>query len=133
MNVSEEMYKFTGENTAVYHNNLYMRFCGVWYVMDLDVSNVERIKDGYGLRYQCDGGYVKSLTWDLDNSAIRVRVHKKMQFDKEYLLTLETVEDFSDYVTSTYGNIKKDIQYLDSGKSAEAIIWDLLTSINVDQ
>lgn len=100
--------------------------------MDIDVSNVEVIKDGYGLRYRTEKGGVKSLTWDLNTRALRVRVYKRMQFDREYLLTLETIEDFSDYVTSTWKNIKQDLQYLDSDIEVEEILWGLLTSINPD-
>lgn len=130
--MSEEIYKFNNLNTAVRSNNLFMKICGTWYVMDIDVSNVEVIKDGYGLRYRTEKGGVKSLTWDLNTRALRVRVYKRMQFDREYLLTLETIEDFSDYVTSTWKNIKQDIQYLDSDIEVEEILWGLLTSINPD-
>ena len=133
--MSEEIYKFNNSNTTVRSNNLFMKICGTWYVMDIDVSNVEVIKDGYGLRYRTETGGVKSLTWDLNTRALRVRVYKQMQFDKEYLLTMETIEDFSDYVTSTYGNIKRDIRSIDTGmdESMEAMLWDLLTSIKPDQ
>lgn len=130
--MSEEIYKFNNSNTTVRSNNLFMKICGTWYVMDIDVSNVEAIKDGYGLRYRTEKGGVKSLTWDLNTRALRVRVYKRMQFDREYLLTLETIEDFSDYVTSTWKNIKQDIQYLDSDIEVEEILWGLLTSINPD-
>ena len=130
--MSEEIYKFNNSNTTVRSNNLFIKICGTWYVMDIDVSNVEVIKDGYGLRYRTEKGGVKSLTWDLNTRALRVRVYKRMQFDREYLLTLETIEDFSDYVTSTWKNIKQDLQYLDSDIEVEEILWGLLTSIKPD-
>lgn len=113
--MSEEMYKFTQANVTIRDRDLYMKFCGKWFVMDLEVTNAKILKDGNNLRYMDRDGVTKSLSWDIDNKAIRVREYEHVKYKREYLLTYETVVDFSDYVCDTYRNIKDTVNDLDNG------------------
>lgn len=113
--MSEVMYKFTNENVAIRDHNLYMKFCGEWFIMDLEVTNARILKDGDNLRYIDRDNVTKSLSWDVENKAIRVREYEHVKYKKEYLLTYETVVDFSDYVCDTYRNIKDTVKSLDNG------------------
>lgn len=125
--MSEEMYKFTQANVTIRDRDLYMKFCGKWFVMDLEVTNAKILKDGYNLRYMDRDGVNKSLSWDIDNKAIRVREYEHVKYKREYLLTYETVVDFSDYVCDTYRNIKDTVNDLDNGlEDIEPMLLDAL-------
>nr|DAF09040.1 MAG TPA: hypothetical protein [Caudoviricetes sp.] len=125
--MSEEMYKFTQANVTIRDRDLYMRFCGKWFVMDLEVTNAKILKDGDNLRYMDRDGVTKSLSWDIDNKAIRVREYEHVKHKREYLLTYETVVDFSDYVCDTYRNIKDTVNDLDNGlEDIEPMLSDAL-------
>ena len=125
--MSEEMYKFTQANVVIRDRDLYMKFCGKWFVMDLEVANAKILKDGDNLRYTDRDGVTKSLSWDIDNKAIRVREYEHVKYKKEYLLTYETVVDFSDYVCDTYRNIKDTVKDLDNGlEDIEPMLLDAL-------
>lgn len=125
--MSEEMYKFTQANATIRDRDLYMKFCGKWFVMDLEVTNAKILKDGDNLRYMDRDGVTKSLSWDIDNKAIRVREYEHIKYKREYLLTYETVVDFSDYVCDTYRNIKDTVKDLDNGlEDIEPMLLDAL-------
>ena len=125
--MSEEMYKFTQANVTIRDRDLYMKFCGKWFVMDLEVTNAKILKDGDNLRYMDRDGVTKSLSWDIDNEAIRVREYEHIKHKREYLLTYETVVDFSDYVCDTYRNIKDTVNDLDNGlEDIEPMLLDAL-------
>lgn len=125
--MSEEMYKFTQANVTIRDLDLYMKFCGKWFVMDLEVTNAKILKDGDNLRYMDRDGVTKSLSWDIDNKAIRVREYENVKYKREYLLTYETVVDFSDYVCDTYRNIKDTVKDLDNGlEDIEPMLLDAL-------
>jgi len=125
--MSEEMYKFTQANVTIRDRDLYMKFCGKWFVMDLEVTNTKILKDGDNLRYMDRDGVTKSLSWDIDNKAIRVREYEHVKHKREYLLTYETVVDFSDYVCDTYRNIKDTVNDLDNGlEDIEPMLLDAL-------
>lgn len=125
--MSEEMYKFTQANVTIRDRDLYMKFCGKWFVMDLEVTNAKILKDGDNLRYMDRDGVTKSLSWDIDNKAIRVREYEHVKHKREYLLTYETVVDFSDYVCDTYRTIKDTVNDLDNGlEDIEPMLSDAL-------
>jgi hypothetical protein len=125
--MSEEMYKFTQANVTIRDRDLYMKFCGKWFVIDLEVTNAKILKDGDILRYMDRDGITKSLSWDIDNKAIRVREYEHVKYKREYLLTYETVVDFSDYVCDTYRNIKDTVNDLDNGlEDIEPMLLDAL-------
>lgn len=125
--MSEEIYKFTQANVTIRDRDLYMKFCGKWFVMDLEVTNAKILKDGDNLRYKDRDGVTKSLSWDIDNKAIRVREYEHVKYKREYLLTYETVVDFSDYVCDTYRNIKDTVKDLDNGlEDIEPMLLDAL-------
>lgn len=125
--MSEEMYKFTQANVMIRDRDLYMKFCGKWFVMDLEVTNAKILKDGDNLRYTDRDGVTKSLSWDIDNKAIRVREYEHVKYKREYLLTYETVLDFSDYVCDTYRNIKDTVNDLDNSlEDIEPMLLDAL-------
>lgn len=125
--MSEEMYKFTQANVTIRDRDLYMKFCGKWFVMDLEVTNAKILKDGDNLRYMDRDGVTKSLSWDIDNKAIRVREYEHVKYKREYLLTYETVLDFSDYVCDTYRTIEDTINDLDNGlEDIEPMLLDAL-------
>lgn len=125
--MSEEMYKFTQANVTIRDRDLYIKFCGEWFVMDLEVTNAKILKDGDNLRYMDRDGVTKSLSWDIDNKAIRVREYEHVKYKREYLLTYETVLDFSNYVCDTYQTIKDTVNNLDNGlEDIEPILLDAL-------
>lgn len=125
--MSEEMYKFTQANVVSRDRDLYMKFCDKWFIMDLEVTNVKILKDGDNLRYMDRDGVTKSLSWDIDNKAIRVREYEHIKYKREYLLTYETVVDFSDYVCDTYRNVKDTVKDLNNGlEDIEPMLLDAL-------
>lgn len=125
--MSEVMYKFTNENVAIRDHDLYMKFCGKWFIMDLEVTNARILKDGDNLRYVDRDGVTKSLSWDVENKAIRVREYEHIKYKREYMLTYETVVDFNDYVCDTYRNIKDTVKSLDNGLlDIEPMLMDAL-------
>lgn len=118
--------QFRKDNVVVRSNDLYMKFYGSWYVMDLDVRDSKILDDGTLVMYTDRENYTKRLVWDDDINGLRVRSYKNRKFQDEYILTLSTIRDISSYLSGQFSNIKREIDLLDSGAvGIEEMLWML--------
>lgn len=118
--------RFRKDNVVVRSNDLYMKFYGSWYVMDLDVRDSKILDDGTLVIYTDRENYTKRLVWDDDINGLRVRSYKNRKFQDEYVLTLSTIRDISSYLSGLFSNIKNEIDLLNSGAvGIEEMLWML--------
>ena len=112
-------YIFDVNNTVVRDNDVYMKFYGRWYCIDMDVSDFKILDNGKKIMYEDCEHWTKSLVWDKDIYEIRVRTYTNRRFQNEYLLTVETVRDISSYLSGAFRDIKGNIERLDSLEDAK--------------
>lgn len=110
--------RFRKDNVVVKSNDLYMRFYGSWYIIDLD--------DGTLVMYTDRENYTKRLVWDDDINGLRVRSYKNRKFQDEYVLTLSTIRDINSYLTGLFSNVMDEVDLLNSGAvGIEEMLWML--------
>ena len=112
-------YIFNADNTVVLNNDVYMKFYGRWYCIDMDTSGFKILDDGKKIMYKDCEHWTKSLVWDKDIYEIRVRTYKNRKFQNEYILTIETVIDISSYLSGAFRDIKSNIERLDGLEDAK--------------
>lgn len=123
--MSEEK-RFRKDNVVIKSNDLYMKFYGSWYVMDLDVRDSKILDDGTLVMYTDSENYTKRLVWDDDINGLRVRKYKSRKFQDEYVLTMSTIQDISSYLSGLFRNIKNEVDLLNSGAvGIEEMLWML--------
>lgn len=119
-------YIFDVDNTVVRDKDIYMKFYGRWYCIDMDVSDFKILDNGKKIMYKDCERWTKSLVWDEELDEIRVRTYTNRRFQNEYLLTVETVRDISSYLSGMFRRIKDNIERLDRLEDAK---WEPLNSI----